>query len=35
LAGGNWETVYNILDRVSGETGIDIVIYEYEPPKNV
>lgn len=35
LAGGNWETVYNILDRISVETGVDITIYEYEPPKNI
>ena len=33
LAGGEWKIVKAILETVSEETGIDITIYEFEPPK--
>jgi O-acetyl-ADP-ribose deacetylase (regulator of RNase III) len=34
LAGGDWLVVKEILEKISNETGIDITIYEFEPPKN-
>jgi len=35
LAGGDWDIVGEILEKVSDKTGIEITIYEYEPPKYV
>ena len=35
LAGGDWSVVSEILEDVSKDTGIEITIYEYEPPKYV
>jgi O-acetyl-ADP-ribose deacetylase (regulator of RNase III) len=31
LAGGDWDVVSKILERVSNQTGVDITIYEFEP----